>query len=58
MNARETACCFTGHRKMSPDDTDSIHQRLIQTVDQLYAKGITTYYVGGAQGFDALAAIQ
>ena len=41
---------------MPPDDTNSIRQRLIQTIDHLYSEGITIYYVGGAQGFDALAA--
>ena len=52
----EKTCCFTGHRNIPPVDTDSIRQRLIQTIDGLYAESITTYYVGGAQGFDALAA--
>ena len=35
---------------------NDIQRRLICTVDRLYTeKKITTYYVGGAQGFDALA---
>lgn len=54
----EKTCCFTGHRNIPPVNTNNIRQRLIQTIDQLHAEGITTYYVGGAQGFDALAAIQ
>lgn len=54
----EKACCVTGHRKIPPVDMNSIRQRLIQTIDLFYAEGITTYYVGGTQGFDALAAIQ
>ena len=50
------ACCFTGHRKMPPNIADEIRRRLICTVDRLYTEeGITTYYAGGAQGFDALA---
>ena len=54
----EKTYCVTGHRKIPPVDMNSIRQRLIQTIDLFYAEGITTYYVGGTQGFDALAAIQ
>ena len=54
----EKTYCVTGHRKIPPVDMNSIRQRLIQTIDHLYAKGITMFYVGGAQGFDALAAIR
>lgn len=50
------ACCVTGHRKMPPDMVDNIRRRLVCTINRLYTeKNITTYYVGGAQGFDALA---
>lgn len=50
------ACCLTGHRKIPSDMADDIRRRLICTVDRLYAeKNITTYYAGGAQGFDTLA---
>ena len=50
------ACCFTGHRKILPALSGGIHKRLIQTIEQLYnEKHITTYYAGGAQGFDTLA---
>lgn len=50
------ACCFTGHRKIPPDMIDEIRRCLIHTIDRLYTeKNITTYYAGGAQGFDTLA---
>lgn len=50
------ACCLTGHRKMPPDMVNDIQRHLIRTIDRLYTeKNITTYYVGGAQEFDALA---
>lgn len=50
------ACCFTGHRKIPPALSDGIHKQLVQTIDRLYSeKHITTYYAGGAQGFDTLA---
>ena len=52
---RETVCCFTGHREMPLDLTGGIRQRVIETIDGLYAEGINTYYAGGARGFDALA---
>ena len=50
------ACCFTGHRKILPALSDGLQKKLAQTIDRLYnEKHITTYYVGGAQGFDTLA---
>ena len=50
------ACCLTGHRKIPPDMANEIRRRLICTIDRLYTEDkITTYYAGGAQGFDALA---
>ena len=51
-------CCFTGHRTI-PEGYDSLLSDLLRsTVRELYLHdGIKTYYVGGAQGFDTLAAM-
>ena len=50
------ACCFTGHRRIPPALSGDIQKKLVQTIDWLYSeKHITTYYAGGAQGFDTLA---
>ena len=50
------ACCFSGHRKIPPALLNDLQKKLIQTIDRIYnEKHITTYYAGGAQGFDTLA---
>ena len=57
MNAeREIACCFTGHRELPVERAKHLRHALQTTIDLLYTeKRITTYYAGGARGFDALA---
>ena len=52
----ETACCFTGHRTIPPESWEPLHGRLMQTIDNLYASGIRTFYAGGALGFDTISA--
>ena len=53
---REIACCFTGHRKIPADAMGGIRECLKREIDRLYAEnGVTTFYAGGATGFDALA---
>lgn len=57
VELQEAACCFTGHRIVSAERTDELRQRLKAGI--LYLRdnmGITTFYVGGALGFDSLAA--
>ncbi len=54
----ETVCCFTGHRDLSYPQMDEVLPRLTKAVDRLYKQGIRTFLVGGARGFDTLAAIQ
>lgn len=51
-------CCFTGHRDISYAHMEEVLSRLTEAVDRLYRKGIHTFLVGGARGFDTLAAIQ
>lgn len=51
-------CCFTGHRDISYEHMEEVLTRLTAAVDRLYRQGIRTFLVGGARGFDTLAAIQ
>lgn len=53
---REKTCCFTGHRKIPPEERAGIADRLERIIISLYQQGIQTYEAGGALGFDTLAA--
>ena len=47
---------FTGHRELSPEETELAAIRLRDTIDCLIEMGATDFYAGGAVGFDTLAA--
>ena len=47
------ACVFTGHRELSPSFKESA---LKKEVKNLIKQGVTTFYNGGAMGFDLIAA--
>ena len=53
---KEKTCCFTGHRNMSLFNLKSILERLSDEIDNLYNQGITNFVLGGAVGFDYIAA--
>ena len=54
----ENACCFTGHRHIPEDERPHLYAALRQFIRELVTTdGITTFYAGGAQGFDTLAAM-
>lgn len=53
---REHACCFTGHRKITPEQQKIVAERLCQTVEMLIQKGVRYFGAGGALGFDTIAA--
>ena len=54
----ENACCFTGHRHITEDERPHLYAALRQIIRELVTTdGITTFYAGGAQGFDTLAAM-
>lgn len=55
MTLREQTCCFTGHRRL-PAEPEELFYRLTKTVEQLAGEGIRYFGVGGALGFDELAA--
>ena len=54
----ENACCFTGHRHIPEDERSHLCAALSQIIRELITvDGINTFYAGGAQGFDTLAAM-
>jgi len=61
---RISGCCFTGHRPdalpaFGNDQTEemqSLVYLLNRAVESAIEDGVTEFYVGGAQGFDTLAA--
>lgn len=50
------ACSFSGHRDISIRDTD-IACAVVDNIYNLYSHGCKDFYVGGALGFDMLAAM-
>ena len=48
-------CCFTGHRRISPQTASALSVQLDGLLVQLLSEGIREYYCGGALGFDTLA---
>jgi uncharacterized phage-like protein YoqJ len=61
---RVSGCCFTGHRPdalpaMGDESSEEMQQLLYclnRAVEAAIEDGVTEFYVGGAQGFDTLAA--
>ncbi|MEZ4508355.1 MAG: SLOG family protein [Eubacteriales bacterium] len=61
---RAAGCCFTGHRpnalpalgKENTEEMQSLVYLLDRAVDRALDDGVVCFYVGGAQGFDTLAA--
>ena len=47
--------CFSGHRKIPPEELERIKKELRITVLGLIERGYTKFYTGGAEGFDFLA---
>lgn len=47
--------CFTGHRIIPASELLRLREKLILTVEDLYAKGYRIFLAGGALGFDTLA---
>lgn len=51
-------CAFTGHRFLTYENQQKCRDLLNRLIPKLVGRGITTFYVGGALGFDTLAAEQ
>lgn len=56
MVSKDKTVCFTGHRKIPPENFEEISRRLETTLIQLIEKGYQYFGAGGALGFDTLAA--
>ena len=52
----EKTVCFTGHRKIPPEQVETLARRLNSTLIQLIDDGYLYFGAGGALGFDTLAA--
>lgn len=52
---RSRTCCFTGHREMIETE-ELIRYKIKLTLNELIAEGYRYFGVGGARGFDMLAA--
>ncbi len=52
---RYKSCCFTGHRGLSFVEEKTIREKIRMAVKKLISIGVTTFYSGGALGFDMLA---
>lgn len=50
------ACSFTGHRRIEPQHLGKIDDLLDRAIAYVYREGCRRFYVGGAVGFDTLAA--
>lgn len=53
---REESCCFTGHRRIAPQEAQQARLLLRQEIARLEKGGVDTFLAGGAMGFDTLAA--
>ena len=53
---RETTCCFTGHRAIPAEMEQYLTGRITDGINYLYSHNVRTFLVGGALGFDTLAA--
>lgn len=54
---KERACCFTGHRNILQEHNIPIQRVLTNVIFALASRGISTFYTGGARGFDTFAAL-
>ena len=53
---REQTCCFTGHRKIPDSDILRVKTALKEEIKKKIDAGVLYFGVGGALGFDSLAA--
>ena len=51
------AAAFTGHRDIEKSEYERLTTAIFLTVDRLWREGVKHYYVGGALGFDTIAAV-
>ena len=56
MSLREHTVCFTGHRKIPPEQQEKVARQLRKTLIELVDSGYRYFGAGGALGFDTIAA--
>lgn len=54
---KETICCFTGHREIPETGRKALETELKKIIALLVRQGVTHFRVGGALGFDTMAAL-
>ena len=54
---KNKTACFTGHRKIPPEDLPMVKKRLREVLIQCIENGYRYFGAGGALGFDTLAAL-
>lgn len=54
---KSTACCFTGHRNISDGEKQRVSEEIGRIVRTLVRHGVRHFIVGGALGFDTVAAV-
>lgn len=52
------SCAFTGHRKIVPEHYNALVDLLFRGISYVYSEGVRDFYIGGAVGFDTIAAQQ
>ncbi len=53
---KNKTCCFTGHREVPNEEYAFVHKKTREAIMTLVDKGVERFIVGGALGFDTLAA--
>lgn len=53
---REKVCCFTGHRVVPQEKREEIREATRKQTEKLILRGVKCFRVGGAVGYDTLAA--
>lgn len=53
---KSQTCCFTGHRKIPANLSESLSMRLDSTIENMVRRGYRYFGAGGALGFDTMAA--
>ena len=53
---KNKTCCFTGHREIPNEEYALVYKKTREQIMVLIDKGIERFIVGGARGFDTLAA--
>lgn len=56
MDKRLYTCCFTGHRELPAGREGEIWRHVLARLEPLMDQGVRYFGVGGALGFDMLAA--